>query len=407
MHACGLIVEYNPFHNGHVYHIQEARKTADADCMIAVMSGDFLQRGEPAIIDKFHRARAALETGIDLVLELPYPYAVQSSDLFAKGSVQTLHQAGVDSICFGSESGDISHFITSYEIFKENEAIFKDILQIGLQKGLSFPEASRHAYEKIGLSAGDIDLTKPNNILGFSYVKEILEQLLPIKPLTITRTSSGYHQQTITDSIASATSIRKELLTHESLTPAANAAMPDATIKQLKDYITNASSWHSWENYFQIVHYRVMTMSERELANIHGVDEGLEYRIKKTAKQAESIHDWIEKIKTKRYTWTRLQRIFVHILTNTKKADIKEIESASTIPYIRLLGMTKTGQNYLNGIKQNKDVPIITGFSRKNHPVLQMEEKAVNAYYSILSPKNRQKLFKQELQAPLMVGYEK
>lgn len=402
MKVCGLIVEYNPFHNGHVYHIQEAKKTAEADCMIAVMSGDFLQRGEPAIIDKFHRVRAALASGIDLVLELPYPYAVQSSDLFAKGSVQTLYQAGVDSICFGSESGDISHFITSYEIFKENEAGFKEVLQSGLQNGLSFPEASRHAYEKIGLSGGEMDLTKPNNILGFSYVKEILEQQLPIKPLTITRTSSGYHQQTISGSIASATSIRKELLTHESITKTANDTMPAATIKQLKDYISHASSWHTWENYFQLVYYRVMTMSEQELAAIHGVDEGLEFRIKKTAKQAESFHDWIEKIKTKRYTWTRLQRIFVHILTNTKKSDIKDIESGSTVPYIRLLGMTKTGQNYLNKIKQNMKIPIISSFSRNKHPVQQLEEKAVKAYYSILSPKNRQELFKQELLAPII-----
>ena len=402
MNACGLIVEYNPFHNGHVYHIQEAKKASNADCIIAVMSGNFLQRGEPAIIDKFHRAKAALESGIDLVLELPFPYAVESSDLFAKGSVQTLHQAGAASICFGSESGDISHFSASYEILKVKETEFNKILQHGLEQGFSFPEASRKSYEKIGLSERSFDLSKPNNILGFSYVKEILSNQLPIRPLTITRTRSGYHQQTISGSIASATSIRNELFSNGTITKIARETMPDETIKQLEDYLIHAGTWHTWENYFQLVHYRVMTMSERELSEIHGVDEGLEYRIKNTARYAVSFHDWIESIKTKRYTWTRLQRIFVHILTNTKKADIKKIKSALTVPYIRLLGMTKTGQGYLNNIKKNMDVPIVSRLYRDGLSILQMEERATNAYYSVLPPGKRQEFFNQELQAPIM-----
>ncbi|PAV29898.1 hypothetical protein CIL05_08445 [Virgibacillus profundi] len=402
MNACGLIVEYNPFHNGHVHHIQEAKKTSGADCMIAVMSGDFLQRGEPAIIDKFHRVPAALQSGIDIVLELPYPYAVQSSDLFAKGSVQTLHEVGVSSICFGSESGDISHFITSYEIFKEKEAIYRKTLKTHLAKGISFPEASKYAYRQLGLSTPEMDLAKPNNILGFSYIKAILEKKLPIQPLTIQRTNSGYHQQTITGSIASATSIRKQLFKERTITEQVLKTMPDETIKQLKDYMNTAETWHMWEKYFQIIHYRVMTMTTQELAEVHGVDEGLEYRIKKTAKKAISFNDWVGRVKTKRYTWTRIQRIFVHILTNTKKSDMKMVESASTVPYVRLLGMTKTGQAYLNNRKKNMDVPLVSSLGRNNSPMLQLEEKAANAYYSILSPRNRQQLFMQELQAPII-----
>src|SRR5690625_3404959 len=173
--ACGLIVEYNPLHNGHLYHIKEARNISQAECMIAVMSGSFLQRGEPAIIDKFHRTNAALASGVDIVLELPYPYAVQSSDLFAKGSVKTLYEVGVENICFGSEQGDISHFITSYNIYKDHQDTYRHELKNYLQQGMSFPQASKHAYKKIGLTHQDMDLSQPNNILGFSYIKTILD----------------------------------------------------------------------------------------------------------------------------------------------------------------------------------------------------------------------------------------
>src|SRR5690625_4124814 len=217
MKACGLIVEYNPLHNGHLYHIEKAKSISQADCMIAVMSGSFLQRGEPAIIDKFHRAKAALASGVDIIVELPYPYAVQSSHLFAKGSVHSLAELGVSSICFGSESGDISNFTTSYHLWKENDAIYTDRLKRYLSAGHSFPLASMKALEFIGLTTGQMDLSQPNNILGFSYVKAILDDHLPIKPLTIKRTNNAYHEQEISSPIASATSIRRELILQDQI----------------------------------------------------------------------------------------------------------------------------------------------------------------------------------------------
>src|SRR5690625_3192239 len=198
MRACGLIVEYNPLHNGHVYHIQSAKKVSKADCMIAVMSGPFLQRGEPAIIDKFHRAKAALASGVDIILELPYPYAVQSSQNFAKGAVQTLHEIGVSSICFGSESGMITDFTTSYHLFKKKESLYTETLQENLKLGMSFPQASMLSLEKIGLTTHQMDLSQPNNILGFSYVRTILENNLPIEPFTIKREKNDFHEQIIT-----------------------------------------------------------------------------------------------------------------------------------------------------------------------------------------------------------------
>jgi len=399
--ACGLIVEYNPFHHGHIYHIQEAQKVSGADCMIAVMSGSFLQRGEPAIMDKFHRAKTALASGADIVLELPYPYAVQSSDLFAKGAVQTLHEVGVENICFGSESGDISHFITSYTNFKESESSYKHVLHEQMKSGNSFPEASRIAYQQIGLTNEQMDLSQPNNILGFSYIKTIFEHNLPIKPLTIKRTSSHYHDETITSTIASATSIRKQLFQQALISPETAATIPEETINQLAHYKDEATLWHSWEKYFHLIHYRVLTMSLSELAAIQGVDEGLEHRLKKTAHKATSFSNWMEAIKTKRYTWTRLQRMFVHLLTNTKKTDIAASLKNDSVPYVRLLGFTKKGQTYLHTIKKNMDVPVLTALHRHTNPMLAIEERASHAYYSVLPPENRDTLFKQELQAPI------
>ncbi len=401
MRACGLIVEYNPLHNGHLYHIQSAQKVSKADCMIAIMSGPFLQRGEPAIIDKFHRAKAALANGVDIILELPYPYAVQSSNNFAKGAVRTLHEIGVSSICFGSESGFITDFTTSYHLFKTRESLYTETLQKNLKLGISFPQASMLSLEKIGLTSTKMDLSQPNNILGFSYVRMILDNHLPIEPLTIKREKNDYHEQMITDPIASATSIRKQLISYNKLSEEVRPTLPSESTEQLLQYKETTTLWHKWENYFPLIHYRVMTMSTHELAEIHGVDEGLEYRIKDTAKHVTSFKQWINSIKTKRYTWTRLQRVFVHILTNTKKNELVAFENNESVPYIRLLGFTDTGRKYLNEYKKKINIPLITQFSGKHYDLLKMDERASHAYYSIIPPLQRKVSQKQEIEPPI------
>ncbi|MGM8364237.1 nucleotidyltransferase [Virgibacillus sp. W0181] len=401
MKSCGLIVEYNPFHNGHDYHVQMAKKHTNAECAIAVMSGSFLQRGEPAIVDKFHRTKAALASGIDVVIELPYAYAVQSSELFAKGAVQTLYQIGVDSICFGSEQGNIHYFQSAYKHFKNNQVNFKQEQHHYLNKGYAFPEASRKGYDKIGLTDAKLDLTKPNNILGFSYVKEVMDHVLPIHLLTIKRTKSDYHDDTINSSIASATSIRRNLFKQNSMTSHVKQSLPEVSVQQLENYKSFTTMWHSWEAYFPLLHYRVMTMPTEEMKQIHGMNEGLEHRIKRTAKQASSFREWMNLVKTKRYTWTRLQRIFVHLLTNTKQTDIEQIHQNASVSYVRLLGITKTGQAYLNKRKKEMDVPITSGLKRELNPLLSAEERASLAYYSILPPLARKQLFKQEFMPPI------
>lgn len=367
------------------------------------MSGTFLQRGEPAIIDKFHRTKAALQSGIDVVLELPFAFSCQYADLFAKGAIMTLAKIGVESICFGSEHGEISPFIKSYLHFKENEEQFHSKLKHFLNEGLSFPQASTKAYDAIGMTDVGLDLSLPNNILGYSYVKAIKELKVNIKPDTIKRTKSQYHDEKIEHQISSATSIRKEILENKKVTETAKKALPNSTVKQLVDYKKKYEVWHHWELYFPLLQYLVQTKSLDELRNIQGVDEGLEYRLKQTAPQVESFHEWMEKLKTKRYTWTRLQRLFCYLLTNTKKEEIDHIKQLNDIPYVRILGMSENGRAFIQSRKKQIDVPLITNMQQLDTPILELEEKATNAYYSVIKPKIKKALKKQELTGPILL----
>ncbi|WP_245570099.1 nucleotidyltransferase [Halalkalibacillus halophilus] len=352
MRACGVVVEYNPFHNGHLYHVTQSKEETNADITVAVMSGNFLQRGEPAIIDKFSRTRAALKNGVDLVIELPYLYAVQSADLFAHGSIAVLQALNVDTVCFGSESGKIDPFMKGYLHFKEHENKFQSILHRYLDEGFSFPKASTYAYESIGLTEGELDLSQPNNILGFSYVKAAKELNASMDIHTIKRTENHYHDQHIDTSIASATSIRKEIIQENMITSKANAALPPATIEVLENYLTQNGKWHAFETYFDFLQYLVQIKSVQELRLYHGMIEGLEYRLKETSKTATTFEHWMQLLKTKRYTWTRLQRMFIHLLTHTTKEDM-DTYIGELLPYVRILGMNNQGRSFINQQKRN------------------------------------------------------
>lgn len=402
MKATGLIVEYNPFHYGHQYHFLQSKESSQADCVVAIMSGNFLQRGEPAIIDKWHRAESALKSGVDIVLELPYVFAVQNSDLFAKGAVLTLDALGVDSICFGSEDGTIAPFLKAHSQLQQHDEAYNHFLQTHLKKGLSFPEASRHAYHEIGLGEDVIDLGQPNNILGFSYTKAILDHELDITPLTIKRKQSGYHDETINHKIASATSIRKEILSHRHITDEAKGSLPQMTIQALENYRQKTGNWHEWEHYFPLLQYRISTMSEEELRTIQGIEEGLEYRFKQTINHASTFQEWMNLIKTKRYTWTRLQRTITHILTNTKSKDIEDINALNQAPYVRLLGMTQTGQDYISRRKKDMECPLVSQLHKGDHSYLSIEERAVDSYLSMFKPDIKRERRKREFMPPIL-----
>ncbi|GGM20500.1 UPF0348 protein YlbM [Paraliobacillus quinghaiensis] len=402
MQACGIIVEYNPFHYGHQHHLKKAKEISGATCIIACMSGNFLQRGEPAIIDKFKRTQMAIDQGVDIVIELPYAHTVQHSDQFAYGAVNLLNELGVSSICFGSEQGDISSFFKSYQAYQENKEDFDSTLKQELALGKSFPLASNVAFEAIGLghTNNSLDLSKPNNILGFSYVKSIHAIDPSIKAITIKRLQSSYHDQTITSPYASATSIRHELIKQQAFTATVSPTLPASSKHYLETYKHETGIWHTWEAYFSLLQYRVLTMSAEELQMIHGVDEGFEHRLKRTAKDVMSFQEWIDILKTKRYTQTRIQRMFVHLLTNTSKAAIHSIQVDKKAPYIRLLGMSQQGKDYLNQTKKNRTVPIMTQLNRNIPMMMTLDERATDAYYAVIPRHLRKQLRMQEFQPP-------
>ncbi|MBA2874099.1 nucleotidyltransferase [Thermaerobacillus caldiproteolyticus] len=397
MKAVGIVVEYNPFHNGHLYHLQETKKQTEADCLIAVMSGNFLQRGEPALVSKWTRTKMALFAGVDLVIELPYAFAVQSAETFASGAVALLAALYCDEICFGSESGKIEPFIEAAKTLLEKQNEYDIYIQQALQTGINYPQANTLAWNQLHLDK--LDVTKPNNILGFSYVKAILEQHHPIVPRTIPRIAACYHDETFSHpSIASATSLRKALSGSIERLETISSYIPSYTKQLLEQYYFTYGTFHDWERYFPFLKYRILTMEESELQRIANVDEGLEHRFKQAIIEAETFSQLMTSMKTKRYTWTRLQRTCTHILTNFTKEQMAKMKKPT---YIRLLGMSSNGRRYLQTIKKQLSLPLVTNVSRlEPHPIYQQEKKAVFAYTAIFPEAIRSKAIKEEYATP-------
>lgn len=397
--AVGVIVEYNPFHNGHLYHLEQTKKLTNTDVVIAVMSGCFLQRGEPALLPKWHRAKMALLAGVDIVFELPYPFCTQKADTFAYGAVSLLNAARCSSICFGSESGIIEAFHNTYEFLHKNNKVYQEQIKFHLQHGVSYPKAASLAYEQLSPTNEMIDLSKPNNILGYQYVKNIKDLNLPIKPLTIDRTSAQYHDESFSSpSIASATSIRNALFSEDGDLEKVKPYIPLTSYEILKEYKKEYDSFHQWENFWPYLKFRLLHSTKNELKEIYEVEEGIENRLISLAREAESFYQFMTMLKTKRYSWTRLQRMCVHILTNTKVIEMEERMAKPT--YLRLLGMSEKGRQYLNKWKKQFSLPVISKISAYDKEDIELDLRAAQIY-SLGTKRNLQnQLLKLEYKQP-------
>ncbi|WNS77064.1 nucleotidyltransferase [Bacillus sp. DTU_2020_1000418_1_SI_GHA_SEK_038] len=399
MNAVGVIVEYNPFHNGHAFHLQEARKLADAEVVIAVMSGNFLQRGEPAFVSKWKRTEMALLAGADIVFELPYAFATQQANSFASGAVSILEAAGCHSLCFGSESGDIESFCRTISFLETNNDHYQRQVKHYLERGNSYPKASSLAYHDLSPYEELLDMSKPNNILGFQYVKAVQEQNASIKPLTVSRKSADYHDPHFSsDTIASATSIRKALFSEKGELANVKQYMPETSYQVLLDYRQEFGLFHDWENYWPYLRFRILHSTSEELSCIYEVEEGLENRLASAVLVSNSFHEFMNNIKTKRYTWTRLQRACVHILTNTRKNEMnKQVERAE---YLRLLGMTSKGRHYLNKNKSRLQLPLISKLSSVHIKHLTLDIRASRIYSMGALGIAQQRLMDMEFKQP-------
>lgn len=399
MNAAGVIVEYNPFHNGHYYHIQETKKVTEADVIVAVMSGNFLQRGEPALVSKWTRTKMALEGGADIVVELPYVFATQKAEIFAYGAVSLLDALKVDSVCFGSENGDIDSFERTLEVMNANKNEFNYYIQQSLKEGKSYPRAAADAFQALQIDDSCIDLSQPNNILGFHYLQAIKNIQSKLEPYTIKRTKAHYHDQSFDDGkIASATSIRKTLFLENSKLSAVRSVIPEPTYRHLVHYKDEYGMFHQWEDYFPFLKYRLLATTPKELKTIYEVEEGIENRILHIISSSQSFNDFMEQLKTKRYTWTRLQRLCLHILTNSNKNSMKKVSSNPT--YIRLLGASTVGQKYLNKIKKLVQIPIVSRLSTFSNTQMALDIKASKVFASCLTEPYRSQIIQREYSTP-------
>ena len=352
----GIVAEYNPFHNGHLYHLNESIRRTDSDYTICVMSGNFVQRGEPAIIDKWSRTEMALRSGIDLVIELPLVYSISSAENFAYGSMSLLDKLGiVDYVSFGSEVGDMSILDSIAEILCNEPKEYISLLNHELTKGISYPKAREKA---LLMYLNDIRkyanvLSNPNNILGIEYLKAIRKLKSELKPITVKRTNANYNSTSIVDGFASSTAIRKNINKRDIL----SKVVPEETFSIIDDKIKHGQIIKGLATYEKEILYKLRTSSIQYIANLPDVSEGLEHSIKNAANSCNNIMDLISIVKSKRYTQTRIQRILLYALLDITKQDMEN--SKKGIPYIRILGMTENGKKLLSEIVSRKKLNII------------------------------------------------
>lgn len=371
MKTVGIIAEYNPFHNGHKYHIDRAKEITGADTVIVIMSGNFVQRGEPAIINKWKRAESALTHGADLVIELPSYYALSSAEMFAYGSIALLDALGVETVVFGSEHGQIEPFYKLANHLHDFENNQIDALKNLMKDGHPFASARSLLMKKLyDLSKEEMALlNSPNNILGVEYIKAILSLNSSLKADTIKRKGSHYHNTNIDEEIASATAIRQFLIekaTHGSKLTGADLAhlkrqVPPATFNHLRD-----SCFVNGQSLYPLLRYKLMTSQVETLSTIHDVREGIENKILKSFGQARSFNDLITKCKSKRYTYTRLSRILMKILLEIDQKAIGYIKDGQKPEYARILGFTPFGAQYLKNIRKNEAIQLVTNLKNFN-----------------------------------------
>jgi len=377
MRTVGLITEYNPFHNGHLHHLQESLKSAEADVSVAVMSGHFLQRGEPALADKWVRTEMALAAGVDVVVELPLPWACSSAPDFAKGGIAALTAlGGVDALCFGSETGELEPLQQcAAQLLEKKEEIEKQTAHL-LREGLNYPQArAKLLAERLPDQLDGAALAAPNNILGIEYLK-VLQQLgSDIVPLTIQRIGAGFHDTEIgAQNIASATGIRKMLAEGQ---PVAE--------------LIPAESWRPLQKAFKgrrqfaAERYAHLLLSEiirnQNLSDCWLVDDGIENRLQAVAEQASGLEELVAEIKTRQLTRTRIQRLLVAILLGIKKESAAELFSAGP-SYLHLLGVSKQGEAFLAATRKQRSLPLVQNFSRV-HSVLKRFYQAQSAAHSL------------------------
>ena len=406
MKTLGIVTEYNPFHKGHAYMIEEAKKKAGADRVVVVMSGSFVQRGEPAIFDKWTRTEAALMNGVDMVLELPVLFAAANAETFARAAVRILEETGiVDVLCFGSESGDLHSMQEAARLMENETEEFQHILKEHLDEGLSYPAARAKALEIVSQISSDI-LSRPNHILGLEYLKALDRYNCSMEPMTIKR-EGDYNSPSLTDGFASAAAIRKALA--EDRSTEALPQLPENVHDVYNKALSLGTAPCFWDELTPALHYKLRMSSTEEIHEIAEVVEGLENRILHSIDSCYDIKDVIDFIKTKRYTRTKIQRILLHILLDIKEKEVAYFMNLPKMPYIRVLGFKKETSGILADLTENAKVPVLTNL-KKAPEVLNEDglallalEKTATDLHALTYPNQIYRAPNQDFTKPLVI----
>ena len=370
MRVIGIVAEYNPFHLGHLYQINKVKEMYPESIIIAIVSSCFTQRGDVSIINKWDKANICLSNGIDMVIELPFFFATQSSDIFARGAISLLNKLNIDTLVFGTEMDSIDSLKKMAEV-QLNDKGYDDLVKYYLNLGYNYPTSlSKAIRDKL-----DIEINKPNDLLALSYIKQIMLINKDIQVVNIKRTND-YHSKEVNSNIVNASLIREYLRDNKDI----NDFIPN--------YDTSVLYNVSINDFFLLLKYQIVNNIDN-LDKFLTVDEGIENRIRKCIRNSDNWDELVKNIKTKRYTYNKINRMFIHILTNLTKEDIKNI----SIDYVRVLGFNKKGQSYLNKIKKDIDIPIVTNYKNNISRLFDLEYR-INYIYSIIVD---EKLIKEEI----------
>lgn len=380
MDSVGIIAEYNPFHNGHLYQLKKVKEMFPDMPVVLLLAGNFTQRGDVSIIDKWKKTDIAIKAGIDLVIELPFSFSTQSADFFSYGAITILEKLKVKYLVFGTESDELSDIELLVDTQLNNKE-FSSLVKIYSKLGNNYPTSMSLALKDLTGKS----IKTPNDLLAISYIKTIRKNNYNIKPICIKRTND-YHDETLDKNISSATSIRIALKNNIDI----KGQVPEFVIPYLNDL-------HFIDDYFELLKYKIIT--DDNLSNYQGVDEGLENILKKEIMEANNFDELVKRIKSKRYTYNNISRMLIHILCNLKKCDMNEF---NTVKYIRLLGFNDIGKRYLNKIKKDIDIPIISKISREKDRMLEFEIQTTKIY--ALTDNNSSKLLEKEFKNRLLKG---
>lgn len=365
MKAVGLVVEYNPFHNGHRYHLQQAQKVTGAEATIAVMSGNFTQRGEPTLVDKWLRAQAAVENGVDLVVELPLFYAVQPAHRFAAGALKLLAALGVKAVVFGAE-----HPQWNFQRLVQAEQSFN-------QESFSQYNATYATQFNQQLAAQTgVSLVDPNDILAFAYTKAKIQQNYRFDLVPIQRRGSDYHDQQIAGQIASASAIRQSVIAHDGQY---QQAVPATVARFLADLTTVPT----WEMLYPLLRNQLIQAPIAYLQSTYLMAEGLEYRMKDAAQRSLSFKAFIKQTKTKRYTYAHLLRVCLYTLLQVTQ---DEVQAHTARPYLHVLAFNQRGREYLHQIKKQLSIPLITKVDQDLRDGLLNLDYRAGKLYQLFTP---------------------